>query len=529
MSVTVAKDQTDSDGVVWDVLTLTGDYNNSTALKDILTDEGLTYPNSDHTQNKNLKIIGASFTWTDFKFAYDSDGDGVGDCYPNRLHIEDISFITDNINGYAVYSQYTMTTLSNVSFEGYSGDETGTLITSFSGAATSGRWLEKAGGPMRIVEADYSSLGHDENTPTFVNLSVKHCCRGVRLQDCTGAYIKDCSVYNISDNAYYLASSNYLSTKGCQNCVFDNCTASLVGQVALMSIGGANNTFKNCTMNDSRGAGGYVWNTNSNITYTNCRFTNANNSETKTPWNGNTDDAHGAAFGVHIGGGTNNYADEDTPDANVSVTNCIFKSGADSVFYRNSNPVYSTPTGTVSATSNVIYVFNFSGGVLDENSEALDQNVFSCFTGDAIVATDQGNIPIRDVTTKNTISGKSIKGISRTIYPTNKIVCVEKNAFGTNRPSKRTMVAPNHHFYLKGKFQPISDFLNNKTVHYAKYNKEPLYNIIFENHSDMKVNNMTVESLHPSTVIAKAFDKSLSKKENIENQIKSFSIHNKLY
>ena len=90
----------------------------------------------------------------------------------------------------------------------------------------------------------------------------------------------------------------------------------------------------------------------------------------------------------------------------------------------------------------------------------------SCFTSDAIVATDQGAVPIRKVTTKNTIGHKEIKGISKTIYTQDQIVVVEKHAFGKNKPSQKTTVAPYHRFMINGKLQSINKFVNGETVYY---------------------------------------------------------------
>ena len=163
--------------------------------------------------------------------------------------------------------------------------------------------------------------------PTLQNVTVSHCCRGIRIQDTTAIYIKDCEVKDISDNGIYFAAWSIFKYYGCHNCVVDNCIVKDVGQTGLMNIGGSCNTFKNCQVQNTNGAGGAIFNTKSNITYENCTFTAVNNDKTKTP-NGNTDDYSGAAFGMSVVGTTDG-------EANVIVRNSSFCNvNAPGVFYK---------------------------------------------------------------------------------------------------------------------------------------------------------------------------------------------------
>ena len=121
---------------------------------------------------------------------------------------------------------------------------------------------------------------------------------------------------------------------------------------------------------------------------------------------------------------------------------------------------------------------------------------------------------------------KEIKGISKTFYSQNRVIQIEKNAFGKNKPSIKTIVAPYHKFLINGKLKMICNFINGETIYYKKYRNFPLYNIILETHDLMIVNNITVESLNPSSLIAKVFDGSLSKKKR-EFLINSINQHHK--
>ena len=185
---------------------------------------------------------------------------------------------------------------------------------------------------------------HTSSNPTLHNVNVTQCCRGIRIEDSTAAFVKDCIVYNISDNGVYLAASSYLSDTGCQNCVIENCKVTLIGNTGLMNIGGSNNKFIKCEVENTRGAGGAVYNTNDSITYDRCTFTSVNNEKTTTPHTGNTDDFSGAAFGMSVKQGDGNA---------VTVISSTFVSGGDSVFFKNSD------VGVLKSENNDVTITNF--------------------------------------------------------------------------------------------------------------------------------------------------------------------------
>ena len=314
--------------------------------------------NSWDANTQNLTIQGAgvnSTTWENFQFDYSTHGK------PRILHIKDITFLTSSVDGYAVYSHTTLTTMSNVTISGYSGDTTD--ITSFSGAG-SGRWSETGGGAMRIRAADYTSTSNytsqmqvSDADNLLYNVTVTNCCRGIRIQDCTSIYVKDCTVSNISDNGIYFASGTYKSTGGCHDSTVDGCTVTKVGQTAYMNIGGSNNTFKNNTMDNSRGAAFAIYNTNGSVTFQSCTATNANTSETTTPWGGNTDDYSGAACGMSV--------ESTDTSAAVVIQSCVFFSGDGSVFYKNND------AGSLTSQSNVIHYAAFPDGVMASGSASI--------------------------------------------------------------------------------------------------------------------------------------------------------------
>ena len=299
-------------------------------LNNILTSNGWS-------DNLDLKIIGINNNtkWIDFQFLYSTHGK------PNKLYIENIS-LESSIDGYAIYSRDTLLTMKDVDISGYSRAN----IT------------DTGGGAIRIRSADYSSENplHNVNNPTLSNVNITNCCRGIRIQDSISAYIYNCNVNNVTDNALYFAAGTYDSTSGCNNCIFDHCSAITSGQVAFMSIGGANNKFINCDMSGSRGSALGVWNTNGYIEVNNCTFTNANTIETTTPWGGNTDDFNGAAAGFIV-------ANTDI-SGYLYIYDCSFNSGDGSVFYK-------AEPGIMEVSNNKINLLNFPDNILANQSFSI--------------------------------------------------------------------------------------------------------------------------------------------------------------
>ena len=135
----------------------------------------------------------------------------------------------------------------------------------------------------------------------------------------------------------------------------------------------------------------------------------------------------------------------------------------------------------------------------------------ACFTEDAVVKTDQGLLLIKDITTIHTINNKKIMGISKTISSLNKLVAIEKNAFGINKPNKKILVAPFHRFLIEGDLKEAVKLVNNDSIYFTKYKKQTLYNVIVETQETIEVNNIIAETLDPNSLVAKLFDGSMSK------------------
>ena len=126
-----------------------------------------------------------------------------------------------------------------------------------------------------------------------------------------------------------------------------------------------------------------------------------------------------------------------------------------------------------------------------------------CFAKGTIISTDQGKVEIQNIVPgKHTIGEKAICHITKTISPEKKIVCVKKNAFGKNKPNKAITMSGNHCIKCeKGAMVKAKELVaNNRNMKFVEYNKEPLYNVLMEDHNVIKVQNLEVETLDLSLI-----------------------------
>ena len=511
---------------------------------------------SDNTFDANtntLEIEGFyGAKWIDFQWSSGTR--------PQTLHIENITFFTNTVNGYCIYSRDTQLTMKDVTIDGYSGGE--------------GRWEESGGGALRLRAATY--MGHNAATPTINNVTVKNCCRGLRIQDTTGAYIINCNIvkatgasYSVSDNAIYFAAGTYTSDTGCQDCVFDNCTVEDAGQCAFHNIGGNNNTFKNCTMNGSNGAAMSCYNSNGTITLDNCSFTNANKklSPEKTPWKdangnyGNTDNHNDAAVGLAVEASDTN--------AKLIMKNCTFTSGDGRVFNNTNNgKLYSidntidlvnsftdgigsvpnpsnltingqlnqildvagsyndlgasvtgsytlSTTGTVMSSVVGTYTRNYSIQEADNKNFTQKTRTIQvvpaghspvCFIAGTPITTNQGVIAIENLDKNvHTIRGKEIQAVTRTVTDDKSLICFEKDSLGKNTPSQKTVISMNHKLMYDGKMVKAKYFTSNAGIYEIPYKGEVLFNVLLKTHEKMIVNNVICETLDPKNSIAQLY------------------------
>ena len=132
-----------------------------------------------------------------------------------------------------------------------------------------------------------------------------------------------------------------------------------------------------------------------------------------------------------------------------------------------------------------------------------------CFPSGTPIQTDQGMIAIEKINPNiHTINKKPIIDITKTITSDKYLIGFKKNALGLNYPSENTRMSQEHKLLYAGKMCEAKTFLNKfEKVIKVKYNGEILYNVLMEEHSQMRVNNLICETLHPENIVAKLYTK----------------------
>jgi photosystem II stability/assembly factor-like uncharacterized protein len=125
-----------------------------------------------------------------------------------------------------------------------------------------------------------------------------------------------------------------------------------------------------------------------------------------------------------------------------------------------------------------------------------------CFVKDTLVETDQGIVPIQKlIPRKHSLFKQNIIAITKTIHTDSHIVKVSAYAFGSY-PTRDTYVSKNHKINGIQSFLEAQDYVNGTTVTLVPYDREPLYNVLCERPSFMKVHGMMAETLDPQSDIA---------------------------
>jgi hypothetical protein len=142
-----------------------------------------------------------------------------------------------------------------------------------------------------------------------------------------------------------------------------------------------------------------------------------------------------------------------------------------------------------------------------------------CFPAGTPIETDQGIVPINELDrTIHTIGNKSILHVTNTVTLDKYLISFSADAIAFNYPNKTTIMTKDHKIKYNGKLISAHRFLgNSKLVNKVKYSGEVLYNVLLEDYSTMKVNNLVCETLHPDNIIAKLYTSNFSEtyKQNV--------------
>jgi hypothetical protein len=121
------------------------------------------------------------------------------------------------------------------------------------------------------------------------------------------------------------------------------------------------------------------------------------------------------------------------------------------------------------------------------------------------VLTDQGIVAIQNIEPgKHTIRNKRIVAVTQTVSHDDHLVHFSKHSLGHNYPTEDTRMSKHHKILYSGKMISARHFLTGfKNVTKVAYNNEFLYNVLLDEHSRMQINNLTCETLHPRSEVAK--------------------------
>jgi hypothetical protein len=181
-------------------------------------------------------------------------------------------------------------------------------------------------------------------------------------------------------------------------------------------------------------------------------------------------------------------------------SNCFISLSADGKKIAIGDPGYG---GNVSGS---VSVYEYSDGIIRSPT---------CFPAGTLVLTDQGEISIENIDCNtNTIRGKKIIAITKTVTIEDKIVCIEKDALSQNVPSRKMCISRNHKLLFNKEMIEAKNLIGEvEGIYYKKYNGEILYNVLMETHNKMRINNVVVETLDPNNIVAKLHDGSLNSKD----------------
>jgi hypothetical protein len=160
-----------------------------------------------------------------------------------------------------------------------------------------------------------------------------------------------------------------------------------------------------------------------------------------------------------------------------------------------------------------------------------------CFIGTTQITTDQGDLEIQNIEAgKNTIRGKKIVAITKTSYPFESLIKIEKNAIRKNVPKEAVVLSGDHKIFVKGlgwiKASDLGEKLGKgkekEKTREVKYQGEVMYNILMEKHEVVSASNLKVETLHPKNIIARIYKNfnyenlSLEKKCKLIEKVNAF-------
>ena len=98
------------------------------------------------------------------------------------------------------------------------------------------------------------------------------------------------------------------------------------------------------------------------------------------------------------------------------------------------------------------------------------------------------------------------------------LVLIKEGALDYNVPDRDTLVGKNHGIFINKKLIAAGKLINGYSIRRVFIGKHNIYNVFMGKHSEMIVNNMLVETMHPRNNYFK--NKRIAKKKRVLEEIK---------
>jgi len=134
---------------------------------------------------------------------------------------------------------------------------------------------------------------------------------------------------------------------------------------------------------------------------------------------------------------------------------------------------------------------------VEEEEEDSEDNV--CFTGDALVRTDQGPFQIKHIDPEvHTLNGQPVVALVKTRLTDPYLYRFLQDALHLGVPDRETTVSGNHQLQYQGKMVRAKRLAQRlHRCNKVKNTGQTVYNVLLAFHGTMKVNNLIAETLHP--------------------------------
>ena len=174
----------------------------------------------------------------------------------------------------------------------------------------------------------------------------------------------------------------------------------------------------------------------------------------------------------------------------------------------NMATLYQTSIGSSTLASTIT---STSGDVSSQLSLAVESAVVGnikgniCYRRGTKIVTDQGIIEIQKITEKNSIMGKKILLVSKTVNVYDYMVLIKKDSLFKNVPNEDTYMTGEHKVFYNREMIKAKNLVNGTTIQKVKSLNEEVYNVLLEGETTGKMiaNGLIGETLNPKSLMIK--------------------------